>query len=314
MNVLVLVAESRMPNNDVMYVALKERVDVDVVKVDKLGQKNLKRFYKKNITKQYDRVILDLHFKRIVNQARFIRTIPQLVIIEEDACQNYIKDSKWYGKFLSFYLKIHSFRLLCSSENLASTFREEGIDACFLKKGYDQSYLVNLEIDRDIELGFIGRFSSKTYSERNKLLVDLEQEDGLVLLRTDPGAEYLDTLNRIKIFISADIGLGEYMVKNFEAMACGCLLMAYKQGKEEESMGLVDMVNIILYENKDELRYKIELLRQKPQLVDKIARNGQELAESFHSFDRLAEAITNLIKAPILHQKTSNKGLLRGFF
>ncbi len=34
------------------------------------------------------------------------------------------------------------------------------------------------------------------------------------------GEEYCATLNRIRFFVSADVGMGEYMIKSFEAMAC----------------------------------------------------------------------------------------------
>ena len=65
-------------------------------------------------------------------------------------------------------------------------------------------------------------------------------------------------LNRIRFFVSADIGMGEYMIKNFEAMACGCVLLAYDQGElENEALGFIDMHNIVLYRRLDELRDKL---------------------------------------------------------
>jgi glycosyltransferase involved in cell wall biosynthesis len=311
LKVLALVAEPRLPDNDQMYLAMREQVDIELVKVNSAQQKRLKKFLKSYALENYDRVILDIPFKRISKQVRFIRTLPNLVIYELDACQNYIEESKWFGKFLPFYKKLGSFRLICTSAKLAEKFRGEGIDACFLQKGYDQTYLKNLGQEREIELGFIGRIASQTYSKRNNLLKALEEKEGLTMVRTEPGKAYLEALNKIKIFVSADIGLQEYMAKNFEAMACGCLLVAYRQGEEEEeeAMGLVDMENIVLYKDEQTLREKICLLREQPELLTTIARNGQALAMKNHGFDRLAEKFIQLIKPETLKPPIQKKGI-----
>jgi len=239
---------------------------------------------------------MDLHFKRIVKQARFIRTLPNLTIYEEDACQNYITVSKWYGKFLSFYKKLGVFRLVCTSMDLADKFKKEGVDAHFLAKGYDQSLLRNLNVERDIEMGFVGRLTSDVYVERYKLLSFMQEEAGLQLLRTEPGLGYLNMLNRIKVFISADIGLGEYMIKNFEAMACGCLLVAYRQGIEEEALGLEDMENIVLYKDKEELLGKLDILAGNSSLVREISANGQALVESRFTYSTMAAGLCALLE------------------
>jgi hypothetical protein len=141
-------------------------------------------------------------------------------------------------------------RLITTGHQVTEKFKRIGIDAHFLPKGYDGSSIYDMNSVRDIELGFIGRTNSVVYTERQNLLFNVKRQLGLEILRTNPGDDYRNCLNRIKIFLSADIGLGEYMAKNFEAMACGCLLMAYKQGNGEESaLGLIDQYNVILYEN-----------------------------------------------------------------
>jgi len=282
MKVLALVVDSRMPNNDAMLKSMQEHMDVDVVKVHSLGHKNLRKFLRDYDLGEYDRVFMDLHFKRIVKQARFISSIQNLVIYEEDACQNYLPDSKWKGEFLRFYKRLGQFRLVCTSATTSEKFKKEGVDACFLAKAYDESQLKNLEIERDIELGFIGRVESNVYAERLQLLTAIREEKNLQLLRTAPGEDYLRMLNRIKIFISADIGFGEYMIKNFEAMACGCLLVAYKQGLEEEALGLKDMDNICLYKDKKELLVKIDWLMKNPEKALEISKAGElKVKESF---------------------------------
>lgn len=84
--------------------------------------------------------------------------------------------------------------------------------------------------------------------------------------------------------------MGEYMIKNFEAMACGCVLLAYDQGAEENrALGFVDMHNIVFYSDIPQLQEKLRQLRGNPALADEISRNGQTLVEqrfTFHALGR----------------------------
>ncbi len=73
------------------------------------------------------------------------------------------------------------------------------------------------------------------------------------------------------------------MIKNFEAMACGCVLLAWSQGEEDRLLGFEDMENTVFYRSEDEAVQKLELLQRDPELAARIARNGQAFAESRYS-------------------------------
>jgi hypothetical protein len=46
---------------------------------------------------------------------------------------------------------------------------------------------------------------------------------------------------------SVDMNMDKYVIKNFEAIPCGCLLFAYDQGTNENRvLCFVDMQNIVL--------------------------------------------------------------------
>ncbi len=58
------------------------------------------------------------------------------------------------------------------------------------------------------------------------------------------------------------------MIKNFEAMACGCVLLAFDQGAaENEALGFKDMVNVVFYKDIPQLQQKLSQLRANPQLA-----------------------------------------------
>ncbi|HBO6101186.1 TPA: glycosyltransferase family 1 protein [Pseudomonas aeruginosa] len=103
--------------------------------------------------------------------------------------------------------------------------------------------------------------------------------------------------DRIRFFVSADVGMGEYMIKNFEAMACGCVLLAYDQGeRENEALGFRDMENIVLYRSVADIQEKLAILRLDTALAERIARSGQALAIERFSFAAVGQSIVEAMR------------------
>lgn len=264
-------------------------------------QTNLRRYFREHVdTARYDRVLCFLRFKKEMRQWRFLRTVPNLVVLEHDAYQNYIP-CKYTGKFSQHYRRMPWVRVISSGAEVVERLCAEGFDAHFVPKGYDQVLLGNLNVQRDIDLAFVGSLKSVAYSGRKALLDELGQRESLLVTRTQSGDEYLQVLNRIRFFVSADVGMGEYMIKNFEAMACGCVLLAFDQGERENSaLGFVDMHNLVLYRSVDELCRKLEVLRADPQLVERIAVNGQRLAVAQFGFGQIGAKVVEVMRPALL--------------
>ena len=298
MRVLVLTAEARVPDLSAVYQSLPRYLDIDLHVLGKAQQRQLRRYLAGLDLQSYQRILLDLPFKHMVAQATLLARLPGLLIYEEDACQNYLATSKWQGAFSRFYRQLPAARLVVTGASVAQRLRSEGFDALFMAKGYNPHLLFNEQRARDIELGFIGRTASRDYAGRKALLDSLAALEPLQLLRTEPGAEYRHMLNRIRYFVSADVGLGEYMAKNFEAMACGCVLLAWRQGSEEEAIGLKHDEHLLLYSSLDELREHLARLRREPQLAERLARAGQAFVASQLSHEQLAERLAAVLQEP----------------
>ena len=307
MRVLLLVQKQQRIILDRFYDSIARHCgDCDVVHLSDEQQANLKAYFATVDTERYDRIIFFLRFKKEIRQRRFIRTLPNLVILEHDAYQNYIVD-KYQGKFSEHYRALPWARVICSGYLLAQRLRAEGFDAVFVAKGYDQQLLQNRGLQRDIELGFLGSIESKTYDSRRQLLEQLAQREQLLVKRTQSGEEYAAMLNRIRFFISADVGLGEYMIKNFEAMACGCVVVAWNQGEaENKGLGLHDMENIVLYQDIDELQAKLQQLRENSALAERIAAAGQALAETRYSWEKLGADVATALQPPLRRKVSSS--------
>ncbi|MNQ26250.1 hypothetical protein D3C85_394810 [compost metagenome] len=300
MKVLLLVQKEQRVILDRLYDGIAAHCECEVRWLDRDDQANLRDYFRRTVeVDRYERIVFFLRFKQEVRQVAFIRSLPNLVILEHDAYQNYIP-CKYTGKFSAHYRRLPWARVLSSGFIVSERLRQEGFDAVFVPKGYDQTLLRDLERERDIELAFVGSTKSGAYSERKALLDELGRLESLVVTRTKSGEEYRETLNRIRFFVSADVGMGEYMIKNFEAMACGCVLLAYDQGDEEnKALGFVDMENLVLYRSVDELRGKLARLRAEPELAARIATEGRILAEREYSFARIGQRIAEALQAPL---------------
>ncbi len=300
MKILFLVQAEQRAILDRLYEGIQNNCECDIRWLGREEQANLRRYFCQHVdVTRYDRILFFLRFKQEIRQVDFIRSVPRLVILEHDAYQNYIP-CKYTGKFSAHYRKLSWARVISSGYVVTRRLRQEGVDAVFISKGYDQTLLSDLGRERDIELGFVGSTKSVAYSGRKALLDELTQLEHLVATRTNSGEDYLNALNRIRFFVSADVGMGEYMIKNFEAMACGCVLFAYDQGEEENrALGFIDMENLVLYRTVDELRSKLAQLRADPERAVRIASRGRALAESRYSFERIGAEIVQAMQAPL---------------
>jgi len=276
MRVLALTAESRLPDFSAVYGALSRHIEIDVRRLNKDQQRNLKEYLRNVVLGGYERILLDLPFKNVYRQVSLLAGLRGLLIYEEDACQNYLATSQWCGVFSRFYKRLPGARIVVTGASVARRLRSEGFDVAFIPKGYDPHILFDEQKERDIELGFIGRTASKAYQGRKELLDNLSACEPLQLLRAEPGEHYRHALNRIRYFVSADVGLNEYMAKNFEAMASGCLLLAWRQGEEEQAIGLEEGRHLLLYSSLNELRQHLADLRANPQRAARIARAGRD--------------------------------------
>lgn len=297
MKVLFLVQKEQRAILDRLYDGIAEHCECDKRELTSEEQDDLRGYFRKHVdVTRYDRIVFFLRFKKEIRQVRFIQTVPNLAILEHDAYQNYIP-CKYTGKFSAHYRKLPWARVISSGFMVSERLRAEGFDAVFVPKGYDQTLLQDQGRERDIELAFVGSTNSVAYSGRKALLDELGRVESMVVTRTKSGEEYCDTLNRIRFFVSADVGMGEFMIKNFEAMACGCVLLAYDQGSAESSaLGLQDMHNVVLYQDVPQLQQKLAVLRADPELAQRIASNGRELAVSQFSFARIGQRIVEALE------------------
>ncbi len=306
MRILLVVMKERRAVIDHLYASIKlSNPECDVLRLSSEDQANLDNYFRKHIdVAAYDRIIFALRSKKIFAQPVFFQKLDNLAFLEYDACQNYV-NVKNKGKFTRLYSAVPWARLIVSGHTVANRLRQDGFDAVFVPKGYDDTELRNLNQERPVELGFIGSINNSIYIERVKHIEDIAKKFPLKTFRTFSAEEYLRKLNSIRFFVSADLGFNEYMLKNFEAMACGCVVLAYNHGEEENAaLGFRDMENIVLYRDLEEFSEKMDLLRADDTLTSRIAAAGQRLVEGRNAFSILGPKIIQALR-PNLRDRVS---------
>lgn len=152
MKVLFLVQKEQRAILDRLYDGVAANCECDLRWLTSEDQRNLRRYFKREVqVERYDRIVFFLRFKQEIRQVAFIRTVPNLVILEHDAYQNYIP-CKYTGKFSAHYRKLPWARVISSGYMVSERLRQEGFDAVFVPKGYDERLLTDQGRERDIEL------------------------------------------------------------------------------------------------------------------------------------------------------------------
>ena len=300
MKVLLLVMDEQRIILDHLYDAIRDNCqECTVLRLSKAQQERLGAFLASIDYQAYDRLVIFSRLKRLARQLSVLRCIPGLVFLEHDACQNYMDESKYQGLYSAFYRSLPWCRVLVSGGVVARRMVEEGIDAVFVPKGYDETLLRDEGRERDLPLAFFGSLKSSEYAQRRAMLGAIAERTGMLVTRTASGEEYCRMLNRVRIFVSADVGMGEFMVKNFEAMACGCVLVCWSQGEEDSLLGFEDMKNVVFYRSLEEAVEKIQRLQADPLLAASIARAGKALAEEHYTFALIGKRLAQAIEQPM---------------
>lgn len=308
---LVVMAEQRVLLEGLYSAMQAAAPGTHVAALGAKEQKQLPSTLRRLRAEDYDRVVIFLRLKKLTPHWRFLSKMENLVVLEHDACQNFMPYGKYQGKYTSLYQRLPNAKVIVSGYRVAERFREQGIPAVCVPKGFDQNMVHNTRRSRDIEFGFIGSLGTEVYRGRRCMLEQLEKQ-GVVLLKTASGAEYVETLNRIRVFVSADVDMGEYMIKNFEAMAAGCVLMAWHQGGEEERLGLVHGENVFLYDSVESAIEVMRLIRDNWSFSQQVASAGQAWVSTTYTFSEMAQRLLEEVEAPLPKRK-AKWGRLRRF-
>jgi hypothetical protein len=315
MRLLLIVMNERRALIDRLYEEISRGCEhCDIRRLEPHEQDNLAEYFADHVdVENYDRIAFMIRFKKIKQQSKFLQSLKNPVFIEFDNWQNYAQ-VKNAGEFSRMYRAVPWCRVVATGYIVATKLAAEGFDVAFAPKCYDHTVLKNLGRERPIELGFVGSTHNSIYKERVKLLKQISAQQNLDIDFVESSALYLEKLNNIRFFLTPDKGFGEYMIKAFEAMGCGCILVAYDQGDEENrAIGFQDMVNVVLFKDVDELYAKLDLLRKDPARADRIADAGERFVRENCTYSHWGARIVEALNPP-MRERVLPKSLLSRLF
>lgn len=302
MKVLLLVKEDSEEIYGEFYVGLHKQIgSVDFRRLGEREQGNLKSYFRHHVdVSRYDRILFDLDFLAIVSQVRFFRQLENLVFFDCTACFDNLKSSLHYQQHTKFYKKLPWARVISSSYQAMDRLQMQDIDAWCVPEGYNASKYFDKEDKRDIAMALVDNKYTESPNERTAFIDALTMRYPNLLVEDNIASGSVSRLNRVRIAVCADIGAGEYSGKVFGAMASGCLVMCYNQGRDESlHMGLLDMENIVLFNDFDDFDDKLDHLKKHPDSIIKIAKEGREFAVAHHRQMDLGRQAAKYIAAPM---------------
>jgi spore maturation protein CgeB len=281
--------------------ALSQTIPFEVETVDYRQPDYFRQLISRLKDHDYDRVIFDCNIRSIAQDYKRLKSIKNLIIFDNDLYHHLHHQSAYHGLFVAIFKILSAHRIISTGLYTVEHFANQGLNVSYLPKSYDPDYIQFLDLKRDIEIAFVGRTNNKIYTKRRKFLESLQKKIDVSIIRTSEDDDYNRTLNRIRFFLSADQGMYEFMAKNFEALAAGCILCTgHTSDQEEALLGFKDMVNVVFYSSAEELITKINYLKAHKKIANSIALAGRKLAESRHQDKHRALEMENIIKAPLL--------------
>ena len=167
----------------------------------------------------------------------------------------------------------------------------------FLPFGVNTSIYYDWDIEREYDVCAIFSVVSWAYPRRSALIQAVNAMAGVSVFSGGHSGKgkvvheaYIDAINRSKMFINSNGTYKAVLMKYFEAMACGSLLIT-DEPTDGSIMGFIDGENIVYYRNISDAVKKIRYYIDNQEERKRIARNGSRLVHTFHGNDKRVKAV-----------------------
>lgn len=161
-------------------------------------------------------------------------------------------------------------------------------NSAWLPPGVDDTLFKNLNLTRDIPIGFVGNIVT---NERAEVLEYVKSKTGMQIFNMVIGDEMVNLLNRFKISFNKNISPIGLNYRNFESIACGSLLIT-SQNAELFDLGFEHGKNCLVYDTPQDV---LSFFPVKHDLYSSIIKNGLELSKK-HTYTTRCKKIIDFLK------------------
>lgn len=244
---------------------------------------------------------------------RFKYPVPELDRFENlfkvNICGDFY-DGTWHRPGIPLwteYYKTHNYDLVLSPTHGITDVIKKRTDVELVKLfpfSVDTESHKKSNVYKDIDASSLGSFVSGMYSGRRdvwKLLKRLEDTINVELGKTfgfnEDGwnDDYIDAINRSKIFIHNNRVFRGTSIKVFEVMSCGTFLLL-DMTDEWDELGFVDGKHAVIYEDITDLKDKTLYYLEHEEERETIAAKGMRFVRENHSHQKRVGEFTEIIK------------------
>ena len=160
-------------------------------------------------------------------------------------------------------------------------------DSVWFPNCYDDS-LINYRknIKKEVPIGFCGSLLN-----RGQLLNFLKEQYNLQPDIWVLGSKMVDKINSYWIHFNINLA-NDINYRSFETIGSGTVLLTNRNSQYEE-LGFIDEVNCLMYGSMEELQEKLKNYIGKTEKLQKISKQGLELAKS-HTYDKRAQTLLEI--------------------
>lgn len=152
---------------------------------------------------------------------------------------------------------------------------------------------LNVEKEYDIMSTFL--IKDELYPNRSKLHEFIKNLNYKTFIDKVIHDEYIDKINKSKIFITSNNVYNSLNMKYTEVMSCGTLLMA-NEPEDLKDVGFENEKHLIIYKDFVDLKNKIDYFLKNDKEREEIALNGMKLVHEKHSNNSRIKEMMEIIK------------------
>ena len=253
----------------------------------------------KKLNKPFDLILTyEAKYSSFVKDLKLVKDIPKAHIqIDYSKATN-----KWNGaarkENVERFLKENNYDIFfVTSTSNQSAFKESlNTDMVFVlpfSVDIERYKNKNLKKNYDVMATFTTR--PDVYPNRAEIQRVVKQMNIKTFTKRTIHNQYIDAINKSKIFIISNNFNSRLSMKYTEAMACGTFVLA-DEPEDLELQGFKNGEHLVLYKGIDDLKEKIlYYLKNEKERID-IAKNGMSFVRKYHSCSKRCRQFTKIIK------------------
>lgn len=264
------------------------------------GYKNTNSYYIPDILKQIEKP--DLIFSSVFSYAsmftgyELINDIPK-VHYEVDYCEP--KDL--YGGTIKvqnpFYFKSKYDIIFSVTKRSTQDMKNNQVakKVFWLPFSVSTDKYYNMNLEKEYELMAVFLIKNSLYPNRETLQKMIQKLPYKTFTEPIKHQEYIKKINQSKIFITSNNIYSSLNMKYTEVLSCGTFLLA-NLPEDLDDVGLKNGEHLVIYNDFDDLKKKIDYYLRNEKEREEIAKNGMNFVRKNHSNEVRIKEMTEIIQ------------------